>query len=94
MEMSKVKKCEVNDCAYNMNNTCHAMAITIGDSTHPRCDTFCLSMIKGGDYALIAGVGACKVASCLHNTALECRATEISVGYMQDEPDCLTFRQR
>ena len=41
MEMSMVMKCEVNDCAYNMDNCCHAIAITIGDSMHPRCDTFC-----------------------------------------------------
>ena len=94
MEMSKVTKCQVNDCAYNMNNICHAMAITIGDTMHPRCDTFCPSMTKGGDYSCTAGVGACKVSACLYNTALECQAPEISVGYMQDEPDCLTFESR
>ena len=94
MEMSKVSKCEVNDCAYNMENCCHAMAITIGDGMHPRCDTFCESMMKAGDAGCVAGVGACKVSSCMYNTDLECQAMEISVGYKEQEPDCLTFQSR
>ena len=49
MEMPKVRKCEVADCAYNMDSTCHAMAITVGDGMRPRCDTFCQSVMKGGD---------------------------------------------
>ncbi len=28
MEMSKVIKCEVQDCSYNMDNVCNAMAIS------------------------------------------------------------------
>lgn len=91
MEMPKVTKCDVNDCAYNMDSNCHAMAITIGDSMDPRCDTFCQSMAKGGDSGSIAGVGACKVASCMYNTGLECQATEICVGYKGQDVDCLTF---
>lgn len=46
MEMSMVMKCEVDACAYNMDTCCHTMAITIGDSMHPGCDTFCLSTKK------------------------------------------------
>lgn len=92
MEMSKVSKCEVNDCAYNLDNLCHAMAITVGDSMQPRCDTFCQSATKGGDASCIASVGACKVSSCLYNGDLECQAPEICVGYREQEPDCLTFQ--
>jgi hypothetical protein len=91
MEMSVVMKCEVNDCAYNMDNCCHTMAITIGDSVHPRCDTFCQATMKGGDTAHMAGVGACKVSACKYNTGLQCRTSGISVGYYEQEPDCLTF---
>ena len=92
MEMSKVMKCEVSDCAYNMDNCCHAMAITIGDSTNPRCDTFCKSSMKCGDTSCL-GVGACKVSSCTYNNNLECCCAQgISIGYKEQEPDCLTFQ--
>ena len=94
MEMSMVMKCEVDDCAYNMDNCCHTTAITIGDSMHPGCDTFCLSTIKGGDISKMAGVGACKVSACKYNTRLECQAQGISVGYYGQDPDCLTFKLR
>jgi len=94
MEMSMVMKCEVDDCAYNMDNCCHTIAITIGDSMHPRCDTFCQSTMKGGDISKTAGVGACKVLSCKYNTRFECQAPGISVGYYGQDPDCLTFESR
>ena len=91
METSKVIKCEVSDCAYNRDNCCHTMAITIGDGMNPRCDTFCHSTSKGGDIESIASVGACKVSACKHNNALECQTSEICVGYGDQGPDCLTF---
>ncbi|MBW8039954.1 MAG: DUF1540 domain-containing protein [Planctomycetes bacterium] len=91
MEMSKVMKCEVDDCAYNMDSCCHTIAITIGDSALPRCDTFCQSTIKGGDAGSMAGVGACKVSACMYNTNLECQSPEVDVGYNENEPNCLTF---
>jgi hypothetical protein len=43
--------------------------------------------------AAIAGVGACKVSSCAHNSDLECQALSIRVGYHGDHPDCLTFEK-
>ncbi|MHC4740494.1 MAG: DUF1540 domain-containing protein, partial [Planctomycetota bacterium] len=39
MDMPKVVKCDVTECAYNIDEECNAHAITIGDSTNPRCDT-------------------------------------------------------
>jgi hypothetical protein len=94
MEMSMVMKCEVNDCAYNMDSHCHTKAITIGDSMHPRCDTFCVSTRKGGDTDTMASVGACKVSACAYNANLECLAPGISVGYDEQEPNCMTFESR
>ena len=94
MEMSKVSKCDVSDCAYNMDSICNAMAITIGDDVHPQCDTFCQSEVKGGQMGCLASVGACKVSLCTHNNGLECSASEICVGYNGSEPDCLTFKSR
>jgi len=94
MKMSRVERCDITDCAYNMDNTCHTIAITIGDTAHPRCDTFCQSTMKGGDMSCFANVGACKVSACSFNSGLECQASEISVGYKEQEPDCLTFQQK
>lgn len=95
MEMSHVKQCDVSKCAYNRQNICHALAITVGGSaTHPRCDTYCHSNHKGGDPEAMAGVGACKVESCEYNESLECCADDIRVGFKRDEIDCLTFSSR
>ena len=94
MDMPRVNKCEVTDCAYNKDKCCHAMAITVGNTVHPKCDTFCQSMVQGGDLACIAGVGSCKVSSCKFNKHLECQAPGIWVGYRQDEPDCMTFDEK
>jgi hypothetical protein len=89
---AKVEKCEVNQCAYNLDNQCHAIAITVGgDAAHPQCDTFCGSVEKGGEKSKVARVGACKVASCLFNKSLECNSADILVGYKGYEIDCLTF---
>ncbi len=94
MEMSIVTICEVDDCAYNMDSHCHTKAITIGDGTNPKCDTFCRSARKGGEAETIAGVGACKVSVCAYNANLECLAPGITVGYSEQEPDCMTFEMR
>jgi len=94
MNISKVTKCDVAECAYNTEHGCHTPAITIGDASNPRCDTFCKSMVHGGETKCHATVGACKVAACSHNTELECQAPEISVGYQQKDPVCMTFKSR
>jgi hypothetical protein len=94
MEMAKVMKCDVKECAYNMDNLCHTIAITIGDDTNPMCDTFYRSSSKGGDASSLACVGACKVSNCAHNKKLECQAPGITVSYTKQEADCMTFEQR
>jgi len=93
MEMPKVEKCEIIDCAYNIDNICHAMAISIGDGIRPTCNTFCnyLMEAKAGDIDCTAQVGACKESDCVHNTCLECQAKEIIVGHIDDLPECMTF---
>ncbi len=94
MDMPKVSNCQVENCAYNDRGMCHAMAITIGNTVHPQCDTFCKMPMKGGDIACTGAVGACKTAPCMYNVALECQASEIQVGYVGSEPDCLTFSEK
>lgn len=94
MRMPKVRECSVSECAYNKDQKCHAIAITVGDSVHPECDTFCPSSIKGGDMGCLAGVGACKVSVCMHNSNLECQAQDVCIGKRGNEIDCLTYSHR
>ena len=94
MNVSKVSKCEVTDCAYNTEHGCHTPAITVGDEANPRCDTFCKSTMHGGEMSCHATVGACKVAACSHNSELECQAPQICVDYQGQEPMCTTFKAR
>ncbi len=93
MDMPKVQQCQVEQCAYNHNKTCHAMAITIGNGSHPHCDTYFTSGTKGGE-SRSAGVGACKTSTCKFNKSFECHASKIQVGAQTDEADCLTFTAR
>ncbi len=94
MEMPKVRQCDVVECAYNANRQCHAIAITVGNATHPRCDTICICEESQVNLNNTAGVGACKTIACNFNRGLECSQSEISVGYCQNEVDCLTFQPR
>jgi hypothetical protein len=72
MEMSKVAKCKVSDCAYNENDICHAEAITVGEGRPPRCLTFQLSSAaRGGDS---------QVSSYRFNVDSQCQVPEIFVG--------------
>ncbi len=93
-QAAQVQRCDVTDCAYNIDNSCHTPAITVGDETTPRCDTFCHSSTHGGDPSRTATVGACKVEQCAYNQSLECQAQSISVGYQSDEPMCTTYKAR
>lgn len=94
IDMPLVAQCAVSDCAYNINSSCHARAITIGDGIHPGCDTFLGTSPHTRDAKLLAGVGACKVTGCMHNDDYECIAEQINVGYQNQEINCLTFSAR
>jgi hypothetical protein len=95
MNMPNVSRCEAEECAYNSKQTCHALTITIGHGTHPMCDTFTDSGVKGGDASATAKVGACKVDSCRWNAKLECSAPNITVSLHQGTcADCATFKQK
>lgn len=94
VEMPAVEACAADDCSYNVDLLCHARAITVGDGTHPGCDTF-LSNARhthsGPDYA---GVGACKVSACKFNDDFECAAEAIRIGHVGDSINCLTFTRQ
>lgn len=92
LRMSEVTKCEMSECAYNLENDCHALAITVGDGASPACDTFFSAQDHTSGLNQLAGVGACKVSSCLHNKAYECMAPDIMVGMSGNRASCLTFQ--
>lgn len=95
ISMPPVKHCSVANCAYNSQNACRALAITVGDpGGPPACDTFFTSSHHGGVKDATAGVGACKTETCKFNTDYECSAPSISIGLQHNEPDCLTFQHR
>ena len=88
--MPGVSECTIDECAYNISKSCHAMAITIGDGDRAMCDTFFKSMVRGGAKES-AGVGACKVVACRHNRDSARGATGIQVGNLKTHGNCLTF---
>lgn len=94
-KMPTVSDCSASECAYNTHQTCHALAITIGESPQdPACDTYFESSTHGGVKDATAGVGACKSSDCQFNQDFECTAASIHVGYRGNQVDCLTFEAR
>lgn len=91
IDIPMVSNCEITDCAYNINESCHAHAITIGDGLHPGCDTYFSNITHTTNTAITAGVGACKVATCRHNSDFECKAESINVGHDKSGIRCLTY---
>lgn len=93
MQMPKITNCNANECAYNKDNMCHAIGITIG-GPEPACDTFWNNNKKGGAMDMMGGVGACKVENCAFNQAFECSAKGIAVRTHTTHADCATFKQK
>jgi hypothetical protein len=91
VEMPPVRSCSARQCAYNVNQSCHAKAITVGDVTNPECDTFLQSGSHNKEANRVAGVGACKVTGCRFNADFECTAESIQVGVKDNKINCLTY---
>jgi hypothetical protein len=94
LELARVQECDVTSCAYNVEQSCRARAITVGGGPHPACDTFFASDQHARDTSRVAGVGACKVTNCRYNSDLECAAEAIRVGVHDRHADCVTFAPR
>ncbi len=94
LEMPLVSQCSASDCSYNISSNCHARAITIGDSTHPGCDTFMDGAHHTKHADLTAGIGACKMGNCKFNDDLECMADTIRVGMRGSKANCMTYASR
>jgi hypothetical protein len=89
-QMSIVQQCELDDCAYNTEQQCHALGITVGHDSH-ECDTYYSNGEKGGQPDLTGGVGACQADSCKYNEHLICGAPSIKVSRMADLAGCATY---
>ncbi len=89
MEIPKVLACSVNECAFNSNKECHALAINVGGH-HPACDTFTNHGHNAGGTENM-GIGACKVDHCKFNKSLTCSAPGITVGHHEHHADCKTY---
>jgi hypothetical protein len=94
LDIPNVQACEVLSCAYNVGESCHARAITVGEGIHAACDTYFASDRHTRDTSGTAGVGACKVTGCRYNADLECSADGIRVGFHDNHADCVTFAPR
>lgn len=94
MKMPQISVCDATECAYNRENKCHALAITVGDSGCPMCDTAIKSQQKAGDMSSTGSVGACKTSQCEYNSSLECTAAKIKVGMHGSHADCMTFEPK
>jgi hypothetical protein len=92
-EIPQVKQCKATDCAYNRDKACHALAITIGQSDNPICNTYLVSDTHTTTEQ-IGGVGSCKVSSCFHNADFECHADGIQVDHASSEVVCKTYKRR
>lgn len=93
MMMPQVKNCTVCECFYNLDEICHANAITVG-SDHPKCDTYIGDPDHHGTPADTGRVGACKQSDCRFNAERSCGAGSINVDCHEDHGDCVTFEAR
>ncbi len=90
MDMSQIMKCSMADCAYNRDNLCHTLGISVGP--HTECNTYIHASSKGGFQEAKGGVGACSASDCSFNDRLECRASGINVASHDRHADCETFK--
>ncbi|MBI2328952.1 MAG: DUF1540 domain-containing protein [Chloroflexi bacterium] len=92
MDMTRILKCNMSTCAYNMNNICHTPGINVG--SHAECNTYTHGSSKGGFPEAKGGIGACLASECKFNEQLECRISSINVASHDRHADCETFQTR
>lgn len=89
--LADVGTCSVETCSFN-HDGCTAEAITVGQAgDHAACTTFISLGVSGGLPTVRAHVGACQRSDCTHNADLMCTAEAVSIGWGDDEADCLTY---
>ncbi len=86
--------CDAEDCSYNRNKECHALAVTIGVSGLPQCDTYASLTGKGGAAETFGTVGACREALCTFNESLECASAAVLIRLRNGRPNCIAYQTR
>ncbi len=96
MEMSKILFCDMESCAYNKLQKCHASRVKVGhphegcDLAHPLCDTYMKSAEKmmASNRAIVE---ICDEDCCSFNKMYQCTASGVSIGFHHGHADCRTF---
>jgi len=92
MNMVQIRACSMSSCAYNKEDQCHTMAITVGP--HAECNTFIHASPRAGFPEVKGGIGACQASSCKWNQKLECQAPGINVASDERHADCQTYDEK
>ena len=91
-KMPEVTECLMENCAYNDEKQCRAIAITVGGGDCPLCDTAFASDKKGGVLTNTGAVGACKVADCMFNDMFQCTASGVRITMHEQHAECGTYK--
>ena len=89
MEITKVAQCDMFTCAYNRDQMCHTVGITVGP--HAECNTYVHGSPQGFP-EVVAGIGACLASNCKFNKNLECQAPKVDIINHDRHADCETFQ--
>jgi hypothetical protein len=97
MNMPRIRDCATNNCGFNMNNQCRAMAINVGypdpscKDAKPFCDAYFESEKKGGA-DVRSGVDTCQQSNCAFNRESVCTSEGINVAIHGGRAICSTFK--
>ena len=92
MNMSAISKCNMSTCAYNKDDSCHTLGITVGP--HSECNTYVHASARGGFPEIKGGIGACTASGCKFNSKLECHAPKVDIAVDEKHADCQTFQAK
>ncbi len=92
MDMVRITKCDMADCAYNKGDMCRTPGITVGP--HAECHTYVHASSRGGIPEVEGAIGACLASSCAFNKRLECTAPAVDVAVDDKHADCETFQAK
>ncbi len=96
MKASRILFCDMEACAYNKQQKCHAVHVNVGhphegcDLAHPQCDTFTESVEKVMP-SNRPTVELCNEDCCQFNESYQCTASGVSIGFHHAHADCRTF---
>jgi hypothetical protein len=91
IKLPKITLCEMEECAYNIDKKCRAIAITIG-GPEPECITIEKKLKEGGLDTVNGGVGACKARDCCFNRDLICIAKAIKIEKRDNKGYCKSYQ--